>query len=67
MAECMLWRLKTVSTLGKTVGTFVFSKVLTVFSKLPSVFGVAKSRGFYVEEAFGRITDVVFSKASLWL
>ncbi len=67
MAECMLWRSKTVSALEKTVGTFVFSKALTVFSKLPSVFGVAKSRGFCVEEAFGRITDVFFSKTSLWL
>ena len=67
MAECMLWRSKTVSTLEKTNVPTVFSKVLTVFSKLPSVFGVAKSRGFYVEEAFGRITDVFFSKTSLWL
>lgn len=67
MAECMLWRSKTVGTLGKTVGTLVFSKVPTVFSKLPSVFGVAKSRDFYVEEAFGRITDAGFSKAALWL
>ena len=53
MAECKLWRSKTVSTLGKTVGTFVFSKVLTVFSKLPSVFGVQNQEVFMLKKRLG--------------